>query len=370
MKILDRYILRHFIQNFFFGLFCFVIIFIAVDLIENIDKFIDKNVPNDIIIRYYIYFIPEILKLITPMGMLLASLFTISRFISYSEYTAMQSAGIGLARYLAPILVFGFIMTGFSIYFNGWVVPDANSARLELDRKYLGKNTINASVQNLHLQENNNRIVTMGFYDDGTRSGQQISIQTFDKKDITKLNSRYDIMNFTWDSARADWKLVNVYERKFADSNSIEFKYYESAYAGDIPGLGKISLTPDLIIKNQLMPEEMTLSVHREFIDNLKSSGLESSKTEVDYYSKISFSFANIVTILFGVSISANSRRRGGAALQFGIAIMVSFIYLGFIKISQVFGYNGDINPILTAWMANIIFIGISLVNFWRLQRE
>jgi lipopolysaccharide export system permease protein len=261
-------------------------------------------------------------------------------------------------------------MTGFSIYFNGWVVPDANSSRLQLDRQYLGKNVINASVQNLHIQENNNRIITIGFYDDASRTGQQISIQTFDKDNITKLNSRYDIMNFTWDTGRTDWKLSNVFERQFGDSNKIEFEQYGTVFAGDVPGLGKISITPDLIIKNQLKPEEMTLSVHREFIDNLKSSGLESSKTEVDYYSKISFSFANIVTILFGVSISANSRRKGGAALQFGIAIMVSFIYLGVIKISQVFGYNGDVNPILTAWMANIIFVGISLVNFWRIQRE
>ncbi|MCB0723385.1 MAG: LptF/LptG family permease [Ignavibacteriae bacterium] len=370
MKILDKYILRNFVINFLFGILCFVIIFIAVDLIENLDKFIDKNVPTDIIIRYYIYFIPEILKLITPMGMLLASLFTISRFISYSEFTAMQSAGIGLARYLAPILVFGFMMTGFSIYFNGWVVPDANSSRLQLDRQYLGKNVINASVQNLHIQEKNNRIITIGFYDDASRTGRQISIQSFDKNDITHLISRFDIQSFVWDSAKADWKLSNVYERVFGDSNKIDYKQYSVIYTGDIKDLGKISLTPDLIIKNQLMPEEMTLSDHREFIDNLKASGLESAKTEVDYYSKISFSFANIVTILFGASISANSRRRGGAALQFGIAIMVSFIYLGFIKISQVFGYNGDINPVLTAWMANIIFIGISLVNFWRLQRE
>lgn len=353
-----------------FGLLCFVIIFIAVDLIENIDKFIDRNVPNDILVKYYIYFIPEILKLITPVGMLLASLFTITRFINYSEFTAMQSSGISLARYLAPIMTFGLLITAFSIYFNGWVVPDANSSRLQIDRQYLGKNVINASVQNLHIQDQNNRIITMGFYDDVSRTGQQISIQNFDPKDVTKLKSRYDIQNIVWDTAKSEWRLTMVAERKFLDSNKITYETYQTAYASEIPELKKLSLTPDLILKNQLMPEEMTLSEHSEFIDNLKASGLESAKTEVDYYSKISFPFANIVTILFGVSISANSRRRGGAAVQFGIAIMVSFIYLGFVQISQVFGDNGDINPVLTAWLANIIFIIVSLINFWRLERQ
>jgi len=357
-------------MNFFFGTLCFIVIFIAIDLIENVDKFIDKNVPNEILIRYYIYFIPEILKLITPVGMLLASLFTISRFINYSEYTAMQSSGISLARYLAPIMAFGLLITLFSIYFNGWVVPEANSSRLQIDRQYLGKNVINASVQNLHIQDQNSRIITIGFYDDVSRTGQQISIQNFDPNDRTKLTARYDVQSIVWDTARSDWKLTMVSERKFIDSNKIEYETYPIAYVSEIPELRKLSLTPDLILKNQLKPEEMTLSEHSEFIDNLKASGLESAKTEVDYYSKISFPFANIVTILFGVSISASSRRRGGAAVQFGIAIMVSFIYLGFVQISQVFGDNGDINPVLTAWLANIIFIIISLLNFWRLERE
>ena len=126
-----------------------------------------------------------------------------------------------------------------------------------------------------------------------------------------------------------------------------------------------ITLTPELIIKRQIKPAEMNLSDFREYIDNIKESGLDVTKSEVDYYSIISFPFANLVTILFGVSISSN-KRKGGAALQFGISLIVSFIYLGFVKISQVFGYNGDINPVITAWLANIIFFLISVIYLIR----
>ncbi|MCE1166130.1 MAG: LptF/LptG family permease, partial [Bacteroidetes bacterium] len=119
--------------------------------------------------------------------------------------------------------------------------------------------------------------------------------------------------------------------------------------------------------KKQLKPEELVLSEFKEFIDNLEASGQDVSKEKVDYYSIISFPFANIITIIFGVSISSN-RRKGGAALHFGVSLIVSFIYLGFVKISQVFGYNGDLNPIITAWLANILFFTVSAVNFYRLN--
>jgi lipopolysaccharide export system permease protein len=47
----------------------------------------------------------------------------------------------------------------------------------------------------------------------------------------------------------------------------------------------------------------------------------------------------------------------------------VTFIYLAFMKISQVFGYNGDINPLFTAWMANGVFLAAAVVNLWRVQK-
>jgi lipopolysaccharide export system permease protein len=40
-----------------------------------------------------------------------------------------------------------------------------------------------------------------------------------------------------------------------------------------------------------------------------------------------------------------------------------------FLKISQAFGYNGDLDPLLTAWLANIIFLGAGLANLWRVPK-
>jgi lipopolysaccharide export system permease protein len=103
----------------------------------------------------------------------------------------------------------------------------------------------------------------------------------------------------------------------------------------------------------------------------MEESGQDISKAKIDYYSKISFPFANIIVILFGISISTN-RRWSGAALQFGISILIAFLYLGFIRVSQTFGYNGEMDPVLTAWLANIVFSIFAVANliktrlFWK----
>lgn len=368
MKLIDWYILKHFIQNFLFGLFCFIIIFILVDLFENLDKFIDKNLGLFSVFQYYFFFIPDILRLIMPVGMLLASLFTVSRFINYSELTAMKSAGISIIRYLIPVMTFGILITGFSIYFDGWIVPKTNQLKYNFERNYLGKNSIPNIIQNIYLEDLNNRMILINSYDKQFQKAFNVSIQIFNKDSLIRLEKRFDIKEMDWDSSKSDWKLINVNYRSFRNLAEENFLYFTDKYISQIDELKKINIDPHQILNKQLKPEELVLSDFKDFIDKLEISGQEVSKEKVDYYSIISFPFANLVTIIFGVSVSSN-RRKGGAALHFGIAIIVSFLYLGFVKISQVFGYNGDLNPIITAWLANIIFLSISLLNFYRLNR-
>mgnify|MGYP003595390245 FL=1 len=171
--------MKHFIQNFIFGILCFILIFVLVDLFENLDKFIDNKVQSDIIIKYYLNYLPEILKLITPVGMLLASLFTISRFVSYSELIAMKSSGISIYRYILPILIFGIFITGISVYFDGWIVPKSNTKKIDIENRYLGKSQSVSQIQNLYFQDKKNKIITISNYDKINKVCYQASIYVF-----------------------------------------------------------------------------------------------------------------------------------------------------------------------------------------------
>lgn len=307
-------------------------------------------------------FIPEIIKLITPVSMLMATLFTTSKFNTYSEMTAINSAGISLYRYSVSILIFGIFVTFLSIYFNGWVVPHSNSKKLTFERTYMNKNKISGNIQNLHILDTDNHIISIGNYNESDKKSDNISIQIFDENNLNKLNYRFDIKMMLWDSLRNEWKFINVAKREFDSTVYEKYTIIDTAYASEIPEIKKIYISPSQIIKKQLKPDELSVTDLENFIDTMEESGQDVSKAKVDYYAKLSFPFANIIVIIFGISLSSN-RRKSGAAIQFGISILVTFIYLGFTKISQTFGYNGDIDPLLTAWMANIIFLAVAFIN-------
>ena len=76
MTLLDRYLVRKFIINLMFSIGAFVIIFLVVDLIENLDKFIDRDARVYQVVVYYLYYIPYIINLTLPVCMLLACFFS------------------------------------------------------------------------------------------------------------------------------------------------------------------------------------------------------------------------------------------------------------------------------------------------------
>ena len=113
MKSVDRYVLKQFIVTAIFALVAFTVIFVVIDLMENLDDFLDRNATFGIIATYYLYFIPEILKLMLPVGMLLSALFTTGRLSTFSELTALKSSGMSLYRFMAPLLIFSLSMNCF-----------------------------------------------------------------------------------------------------------------------------------------------------------------------------------------------------------------------------------------------------------------
>ena len=367
MKILDRYIIRQFLIVFVFGLLSFISIFIIIDMMEKLDDFIDAQAPTSIVVQYYIASIPDIVKLMIPVAVLLSALFVTGRLSSQNELAAIKSSGTSLYRIMAPFFIVTFIICLFSIYLNGWVVPYANQKKFYIERTHMNRSVQPAVRYNIIFQEGRTRIVSINYYDPQAMCARQISIQDFDNNDMTILRQRYDARQMQWiqpngyEAQQGNWVLLHGTTRSFPDSA-------QTLVSFDSLRIGRLSLTPSDMEKKQRTPDEMDYYELREFIANQQRAGQDVARWLVEYHFKIAFPFASIIMVLFGVPFAA-SRQRTGAALGFGIATAVTFIYLGFMKASQVFGYNGDLNPLFTAWLANIIFFAAAVVNLLRVQK-
>lgn len=359
--MLDRYVLRQFVTTAVYSLVAITILFVAINMMDNLDDFLDRHATILMIATYYFYFIPEIMKLMTPVAMLLSALFTTGRLSTFNELTAMKSSGISLYRFMIPIMVFSFLVSAVSVYFNGWVVPYANKKKIQIARQYFQKDIQFISKNNIFIQDTKTRILSIGMFDDTRNVATRVSIQDFDPEDQTKMLARYDAQDMRWLSDSKSWILYEGTARQFPGSGEVTTPF-------KIHNIGTLNFTPDDIRKKQEKPEEMNYTDLGEFIQNQQRAGHDASRWLVDYYGKIAFPFASIIVVLFGIPFSS-VKRRGGLGVEFGIAIGISFLYMIFLHVSQAFGYNGDLHPLLTAWLANIFFFISGLVILWRVPK-
>ncbi len=332
-----------------FGLIAFILIFILVDLMENLDDFIDRNVSLSIILKYYLYFSPEIIKLTLPVAVLLSCLFTTGRMSNLNELTAIKVAGVSLYRFMMPFLIISLLLSLISVYFNGWVVPRTNKKKLNLERVHMRKHLETWGKYNIYIQDSYTRLLSIGYFDDELNIGHRIDIQDFDPNDLTKIIARYTAPAMKWDSLRDNWLLINCIYRKFEQSG-------ESIEIVDTLNIGKLNFKPIDIKRKQMKPDEMNIDEMREFINDQIRSGNDPSRWLTDYYSKFAFPFSNFIVVLFGVAL-ASQKRRAGLAMEFGISLLIAFLYFICMKIGASLGYARILHPFVSAWLANFVFL-------------
>jgi lipopolysaccharide export system permease protein len=196
------------------------------------------------------------------------------------------------------------------------------------------------------------------------KRANRISAYYFDAKNVTRLVRRIDATSMSWDSTHRQWQLIGATERVFGPDTTAE----TLSKLSQAKSLIRFTFTPLELRERQLKMEEMTNTELRHRIDLKKRSGQDTNRDEVDYYAKYAMAFTSLIVVLFGVPF-ASKKKRGGLSFEFAIAIFISFIFLAFTKVSQTFGYAGEVPPVVTAWAANALFFTGSVLVIWRAQK-
>ena len=345
MTLLDKYLIKKFFSNLLFSIMAFVAIFLVIDLIENIDKFIDRDAQLLTVFKYYIYYIPYIISLTLPICMLLACLFALGSMSQHNEIVAQKSAGVSLYRIFFPLLLVAFLISGIAGLFNEIVVPFSNQQRLDIYRYDIKNNprNIGSKRNNIYLQDIKNRKISISFFDGNSNEAKKVSIQYFNGPTLIR---RIDAKRMVW--REGYWIIQNAVERTIIDSIEAIVTHTELS-------ISDFQFKPENLLELQKKPEEMSYTELNHFIGDMNLIGAEVRKWIVELHLKISYPFANFIIILFGAPIAAR-KRRSGTAVGIGISLLICFIYFLFIRVGQVLGHQGSFPTWIGAWFGNIIF--------------
>src|ERR1700720_4229523 len=118
MRLLDRYVLKNFLQAYIYCIIGFISIWLIFDISDNISTFIDQNFGFVRVTHYYLTQVPQIFVILLPVSLLLALLFCLGRMSRANEIVSMLTAGVSVPRVLMPLIGMGLVTVGVSLALN------------------------------------------------------------------------------------------------------------------------------------------------------------------------------------------------------------------------------------------------------------
>lgn len=358
MKKLHQYLLKKFLINLAISITGWVILFIVINMIEEASNFIDNDATIGQVLLYYFYFIPYIISLTLPFSMLLAVLFAVSNMAQNNEIIAQLSSGISLYRILSPLFIVAFFISIAAGIFNEITVPKSNEMRLNLERYEIKKESKNTGQinNNINLQDSETRKMSVKYFNGKKNEAREVSLQTFNGP---VLIERIDSKTMMWQDSV--WQLSNARIRKFSDG-TVKTTLVKDTVISDS------RIKPENLMTIQKKPEEMSYSELNFFIEELQAIGANPRKWYVERHLKIAIPFANFIVILIGAPF-ASRKRRGGIGLSFGLSLIISFTFFIIVRFGQVMGHQGTLEPLMAAWMGNLIFLVIGIYSLLTVKK-
>ncbi len=357
-RIHDRYLLKQFLRVLLFSILSFIIIYITVDVFEEIDNFIDHQAKFRHIILYYVYSIPFILTYVTPVSLLLAAVFSMGVLARRNELTAFISSGISLIRVSMPILLAALLVSIASAFFNDFVVTRANRGRKDIMHYEIEgrKRSDPYMKENLYYLGENGFVYLARRYNHMNKTLYDVVVQQFKENTLVR---RIDAKRAFW---RMDhWVFYGGFDRKFIGENE-EVQAFDEL---TIPGIQE---QPEAFAKREIDHENMNFKQLRIYIRKVQKSGGSIERYLVELYFKLSFPLAGSIFVLLGVAF-ASGKRKPSIATGFGLTLAISFIYYGILRVGQTLGYNGIMPPLLAAQLGNILFLGVGIASLVRANR-
>lgn len=348
---IDRHIIFRLFLITLFILGLLIVLFILIDFSENSDEFADRGATLPHIFQYYLDYIPEMIRLVTPVAAFISCLLLTGQMADRIEIIALKSAGVPILRLLLPYLIFAAILSSALWYLDGWILPGSNKSRFEFEQRYLNTSVQKTPNRNVFRQESMNTIAKIGFIDANGKEVYNTEFYVFEGNNLGRLNKTYQM---NWVDSSGLW-YINTLEN--FDYDTAGYTYSKSYDVDTV-----FNIRPADLQRSSTDVYQLTYPEILDYLETAKRSGIEGLRLPyVQFYGKLSYPLSIIVSMLIGLAI-ASKKIRGGRGVHLAFGLGISFFYLAALKISEPFGISGQISPEMAAIIPHVFFLSLGLI--------
>lgn len=354
MNKIDRHIVKRLFVLTFFVLFTLIVIYILIDFSENNDEFTDKGATlSQVWSDYYLNFIPEMLRLVSPLAIFVACLFLTGQMTERLEIVAIKASGVSLYRLALPFLLFALALAALISYLDAYIIPTSNAERIAFERQYLNNRSDSIDRDKIYRQESPHTILSIQHFESVSNLGYQATVVEFDGDNIARVITAG---RMEWVDSLDTWKLSGFKERTFNETGFEDRSERDLNY--------DLNIQPQDLARRSSDIYQLTYPEAAAYISSIRRIGAgDLNLPLVQFYSRLAYPLSIIIVSLIGFALAAE-QRKGGKGFYIASGLIVSFIYLVFMKVFEPFGAAGTVDPLLAVTVPHAFFliVGIGLL--------
>jgi lipopolysaccharide export system permease protein len=285
------------------------------------------------------------------MSMMAATLLAFGRLSSDMEITAFKSSGVHLFHLIAPVLVFGAVMTIVMLFFNDKILPAANYAFKQTHFKIVQKQADVAIRERVFIDQ----FEGYQFYIDHLNSDglfSQVKVfnhwspnapiqTTLAKTGSLETNNQKYQMFFHLNDGVMSWDNDNyqTYNRMYFQSYTIRLKL-----ENQLARMADVKKDYEEMSLGELSSEIGTTN------DNDRKRSLRN-----EFQKRISLPFACVILIWFCAPLGLWTRSKG--FIGFVLGLVMIFVYYLMFTVGQIMSERGLVDPVIGLWWPNVFLL-------------
>ena len=362
MRILDRYIVKNVSLGYLFILLVFIGLYFIADIFTNLSDILKSKTSLLILVQYYVASLPLIFLRVSPLALLISTLYTFGELNKNNEIVSIRSSGLSIIRIAFPVIFFALFLSVATFFIQEKTLMQSQKKVNDIKTQFIQKN-----ITTSHEERN------LAF-----TSGDRIF---FVQRFLPKKGILENVIIFKEGAdGNLEKKIVCkeiVYEYGFwIAKDLIEYSLDADGNISDMPASSltkKISLKEkprELLLKRSIFSQFSSLSRLKKEISRLKKVKANKllANLTIDYYQKVADPFSHLFVIIGILPIALEIKKRKVALSSLGVGFIFSFIYYCLASFSIALGKSGIILPFLSVSLAPAFFLTVGITGLFLIR--
>jgi lipopolysaccharide export system permease protein len=361
----DRYVLRAFLAALGVALLVLTGIVVIYDLADRLNR-LPKALagvraqglsPGAALAEYYLTFVPFLWLKILPLAVLLAAGLAITWLGRQNELAPLVSAGVPSRRVLLPVLLATVLLAGGQAWARETVAPRLSRRHDDLHTLlFERRGRLGRFADVPHLRDPSGGRLTVAAYVPAERRMEGVWITFVHDPSAGGERTAYRYALLEWDAAVGRWVAPRGGTRRVLSTEHT--------------GTAVRSLGPDDPVPLRMSPSLVELTVREGAAMGLSSAEIrdladahpDRTRFRLLLHEQAAGSVSTVVLLLVGLPLVHHLRRRRGGLRVVAGVVAVCAGYFVTSTFATDLGSRGTLNPVLAAWVADVVFGALGLV--------